>query len=462
METIGVVLNMISANMRTEELLQQSQRLTQELQTQSKELTQQQDELKRTNAALEKQAIELEEKARLLAEQNTQGRGQEPRGRAGARSLEEKAEQLALISKYKSEFLANMSHELRTPLNSLLILAKLLSDNKDTNLSAKQVEYAKTIYASGGDLLTLINEILDLSKVEAGKMQVEPRDVALAEVSEFVERTFRAGGRAEGPGVQHRGRPRRCRRAHPHRPAAAAAGPQEPALQRLQVHRARHRSAARCTGPSRGTRFANETLRDGERRRLLRRGHRHRHRARQAAAHLRGVPAGRRHHQPQVRRHGPGAVDQPRDRAPARRRDPRRERARQGQHVHALPARALRRRPRRRGIAGGRGWATAREPSFAARGQRRRRWREPGPDRHAADRGRPRAHPRGRPGAAHHRGRREVRAHHAGDGARAAASRPWSRPAATPAWRSPTSSARRHHARHPAARCSTAGRCSTA
>jgi signal transduction histidine kinase len=191
MESIGVVLNMIGANMRTEVLLQQSQSLTSELRSQSKELTVQQDELKRTNSALEKQALELEEKARLLAEQNTKVEVKNREVEQARVSLEEKAEQLALISKYKSEFLANMSHELRTPLNSLLILAKLLSDNAEKNLTDKQVEYSKTIYASGGDLLTLINEILDLSKVEAGKMPVEPRDLPVQDVVDFVERSFR-------------------------------------------------------------------------------------------------------------------------------------------------------------------------------------------------------------------------------------------------------------------------------
>src|SRR5438552_2577939 len=190
-ESIGVVLNMIGANMRTEQLLQQSQTLTQELQTQSKELTIQQEELKRSNAALEKQALELEEKAKQLEEQNASIEVKNREVELARTSLEEKAEQLALISKYKSEFLANMSHELRTPLNSLLILAKLLSDNKEGNLSGKQVEYAQTIHASGGDLLALINEILDLSKVEAGKMQVEPRDLLLTDLRGQMDRQFR-------------------------------------------------------------------------------------------------------------------------------------------------------------------------------------------------------------------------------------------------------------------------------
>jgi HAMP domain-containing protein/signal transduction histidine kinase/DNA-binding response OmpR family regulator len=198
-ESIGVVLNVISANMRTEVLLQQSQGLTQELQSQSRELTQQQEELKKSNQALEKQALELEEKAKQLKEQNTSIEVKNREVELARASLEEKAEQLSLISKYKSEFLANMSHELRTPLNSLLILAKLLSDNKEANLSDKQVEYAKTIYASGGDLLSLINEILDLSKVEAGKMQIEPRDVPMVDLKEFVDRNFRAV--AEGKGL---------------------------------------------------------------------------------------------------------------------------------------------------------------------------------------------------------------------------------------------------------------------
>ncbi len=113
-------------------------------------------------------------------------------------SLEEKAEQLSLISKYKSEFLANMSHELRTPLNSLLILSKILSDNRDNNLTPEQVKFASTVYAAGGDLLTLINEILDLSKVEAGKMSIEPKNISLSEVEDYLEQNFRPVAKHKG------------------------------------------------------------------------------------------------------------------------------------------------------------------------------------------------------------------------------------------------------------------------
>jgi signal transduction histidine kinase/HAMP domain-containing protein/CheY-like chemotaxis protein len=167
--SIGVALNTIMANARTEELLAQSQRLTQELRSQS-------GELQRTNAELEEKAALLEEKNREISLAGTK--------------LEEKAEQLALSSQYKSEFLANMSHELRTPLNSLLILAKLLADNNERNLSAKQIDFAETIYSAGSELLQLINDILDLSKVEAGKMDVRAAVVHPAAVCEAVAGQF--------------------------------------------------------------------------------------------------------------------------------------------------------------------------------------------------------------------------------------------------------------------------------
>jgi len=200
-ESIGVVLNMIIASMRTEQLLQQSQSLTLELQKQSSELTEQQEELKRSNAELEKQAIELEEKARQLARQNQAVEEKNHEVEQARASLEEKAEQLALISRYKSEFLANMSHELRTPLNSLLILARLLTENKEENLTPRQIEWARTIHEAGEDLLSLINEILDLAKVESGKMAVEPREFPIDDLRAFAERNFLPLAEQKGLGL---------------------------------------------------------------------------------------------------------------------------------------------------------------------------------------------------------------------------------------------------------------------
>jgi HAMP domain-containing protein/signal transduction histidine kinase/DNA-binding response OmpR family regulator len=184
-QSIGIVLNTIAATMRTEQLLMQSQALAEELQSQ-------QLQLQKTNA-------ELQEKAQLLAEQKTEVEAKNQEVEQAKKALEEKAEQLSLTSKYKSEFLANMSHELRTPLNNLLILARMLSENSDKNLTPKQVKFAETIHTSGTDLLALISDILDLSKIESGKMDVEVGGVRFMELQDYCSKTFRHV--AEGKGL---------------------------------------------------------------------------------------------------------------------------------------------------------------------------------------------------------------------------------------------------------------------
>jgi signal transduction histidine kinase/HAMP domain-containing protein/ActR/RegA family two-component response regulator len=183
METIGVIVNSIIVNSRTDHLLQESQRLAGELQARTGELQVRQEELQRSNADLEDKAAQLARQKRDIEIKNAEIE-------QARQEIEERAKQLDMASRYKSQFLANVSHELRTPLNSLLILARLLAENSAENLTVKQVEYAKVIHSSGSDLLLLINDILDLSRVEAGKLDVHPERFALAALAEDLRTVF--------------------------------------------------------------------------------------------------------------------------------------------------------------------------------------------------------------------------------------------------------------------------------
>jgi two-component system chemotaxis sensor kinase CheA len=216
---LGIILDNVASGIRLARMLERSQAMTEELQAQSEELQSQQEELRAMNEELEEQTLalrqseerlqsqqeeleqtnaELKEKADRLELQNKRFEETNREMEIARIGLVEQSRQLALSSKYKSEFLANMSHELRTPLNSLLILSKLLADNTGGNLNEKQIEYAKIIYSSGSDLLALINDILDLAKIESGKADADPSDVRVEALAEFAESCFRAVANEKG------------------------------------------------------------------------------------------------------------------------------------------------------------------------------------------------------------------------------------------------------------------------
>ena len=321
--SIGIVLNSIEATMQTEALLKQSQQLATELQSQQKELQQ-------TNE-------QLAQKAQQLAEQNVEVERKNQEIEQARRALEEKAKELALTSKYKSEFLANMSHELRTPLNSILVLGQQLGDNPEGNLSGKQVEFARTIHGAGTDLLNLISDILDLSKIESGTVSVDAEEVFFAGLLEMIARPFRHEAENKKLSFEVHTDP------HLGRSLVTDSKRLQQVLKNLlsNAFKFTDQGGVRLSVFTRGERLEREPSDPQQRRfghRLRGRRQRHRNSAGEAEDHLRGLPAGRCRHQPQVRRHRSGARHQPRALHAAGRRDPVAQHARQGQHVYVLPA----------------------------------------------------------------------------------------------------------------------------
>ena len=319
---IGIVLNSIEATMQTEGLLKQSQQLAIELQTQQRELQQ-------TNE-------QLEQKAQQLAERNVEVERKNQEIEQARRAVEEKATELALTSKYKSEFLANMSHELRTPLNSILILGQQLGDNSDGNLTRRQVEFARTIHGAGTDLLNLISDILDLSKIESGTVSVDVEEMPFAVLQETVTRPFRHEAETRGLSFEIVVDPQL-------RSITTDSKRVQQILKNLLSNAFKFTAQGgvrlRIAAVDEGWTGENPVLRQAP--------------SvvafevtdtgigippREAAHHLRGVPAGRRQHQPQIRRHRPGPGDFAGTGPIARRRDPASQHTGRRQHVHALSA----------------------------------------------------------------------------------------------------------------------------
>ena len=321
--SIGIVLNSIEATMQTEGLLKQSQQLAGELQAQQRELQQ-------TNE-------QLEQKAQQLAERNVEVERKNQEIEQARRALEEKATELALTSKYKSEFLANMSHELRTPLNSILILGQQLTDNPEGNLTPKQVEFARTIHGAGTDLLNLISDILDLSKIESGTVTVDAEEIFFSNLLDMVARPFRHEAETRQLSFDihidpNLGRSivtdsKRLQQVLKNLLSNAFKFTAQGGV-RLNVAAGARRLERRTPGAGPGV--------GGGGLRSVR--HRHRHSAGEAEDHLRGVPAGRCLDQPQIRRHRPRSRHQPRARQPARRRNSFAQCSRLRIDLHALPA----------------------------------------------------------------------------------------------------------------------------